>query len=251
MSEFDGIEGFDAWNAKLGELLGCGVPVEHAGLQPGQVVLDLGSGAGLDAFVARSEVGETGHVIGVDMTSEMIARSRENADKSGFDNVEFRLGEIEHLPVAVVFSQNRRRRNTGFAGIAADDGAQTISRHRGDPVTVDEHLVGFQFEPQQRAFHRQQAGLENIDFVDLGVTGLGHGPGPGVTFDFDLELQPSGFAEFLRVVQALDRPRWVEDDGGRDDRTRQRTAAGLVDTGDQTDIRCAAGRLRIWDFKHI
>jgi SAM-dependent methyltransferase len=79
--------------------LGCGVPVEHAGLQPGQTVLDLGSGAGLDVFVARHEVGETGHVIGVDMTAEMVAKARENAKNLGFDNVEFRLGEIESLPV--------------------------------------------------------------------------------------------------------------------------------------------------------
>jgi len=79
--------------------LGCGLPVEHSGLKPGHTVLDLGSGAGLDAFVARNEVGETGHVIGVDMTAEMVRKARENADNSEFDNVEFRLGEIEHLPV--------------------------------------------------------------------------------------------------------------------------------------------------------
>lgn len=79
--------------------LGCGLPVEHAGLKPGQTVLDLGSGAGLDAFVARQEVGDQGHVIGVDMTAEMIAKARQNVTESGFDNVEFRLGEIEHLPV--------------------------------------------------------------------------------------------------------------------------------------------------------
>jgi arsenite methyltransferase len=84
-------------DADLG--LGCGIPVEYSGLEPGQTVLDLGSGAGLDVFVARNEVGETGHVIGVDMTPEMIKKARENADKSGFENVEFRLGEIEHLPV--------------------------------------------------------------------------------------------------------------------------------------------------------
>ena len=93
---YDGVSGYVA-DADLG--LSCGVPVEHAGLLPGQTVLDLGSGAGLDVFVARSEVGESGHVIGVDMTAEMVARARENAKKSGFDNVEFRLGEIEHLPV--------------------------------------------------------------------------------------------------------------------------------------------------------
>jgi arsenite methyltransferase len=93
---YDGTAGYVA-EADLG--LGCGLPVEHAGLQPGQTVLDLGCGAGLDAFVARNEVGATGRVIGVDMTAEMIAKARDNAAKLGVDNVEFRLGEIEHLPV--------------------------------------------------------------------------------------------------------------------------------------------------------
>jgi SAM-dependent methyltransferase len=93
---YDGIGGYVA-DADLG--LSCGVPVRHAGIQPGQTVLDLGSGAGLDAFVARNEVGVEGHVIGVDMTPEMVAKARENRAKSGFENVEFRLGEIEHLPV--------------------------------------------------------------------------------------------------------------------------------------------------------
>ena len=93
---YDGVTGYMA-EADLG--LGCGLPVEHAGLKPGQTVLDLGSGAGLDVFVARNEVGGKGHVIGVDMTAEMVAKARANAEKSGFDNVEFRLGEIEHLPV--------------------------------------------------------------------------------------------------------------------------------------------------------
>lgn len=93
---YQGAEGYVA-DADLG--LGCGLPVEHAGLQPGDTVLDLGCGAGLDAFVARKEVGETGRVLGVDMTPEMIARARDNAARLGFDNVDFRLGEIEHLPV--------------------------------------------------------------------------------------------------------------------------------------------------------
>jgi len=93
---YEGVSGYLP-DADLG--LGCGLPVEHAGLRAGQAVLDLGSGAGLDAFVARSEVGETGQVIGVDMTAEMVAKARVNAAKSGFENVEFRLGEIEHLPV--------------------------------------------------------------------------------------------------------------------------------------------------------
>jgi ubiquinone/menaquinone biosynthesis C-methylase UbiE len=93
---YAGVSGYVA-EADLG--LGCGVPVGHAGLRPGQTVLDLGSGAGLDAFVARAEVGADGQVIGVDMTAEMIAKARANAQQSGYRNVEFRLGEIEHLPV--------------------------------------------------------------------------------------------------------------------------------------------------------
>jgi arsenite methyltransferase len=84
--------------ANLG--LGCGNPLAIASLQPGQTVLDLGSGAGFDCFLAARAVGPTGKVIGVDMTHEMLAKARENAKKNGFSNVEFRLGEIEALPVA-------------------------------------------------------------------------------------------------------------------------------------------------------
>jgi SAM-dependent methyltransferase len=85
-------------NANLG--LGCGNPTALASLKPGQTVLDLGSGAGIDCFLAAREVGDTGKVIGVDMTPEMISRARANAEKGGYSNVEFRLGEIEALPVA-------------------------------------------------------------------------------------------------------------------------------------------------------
>ncbi len=80
--------------------LGCGNPVALAELRPGEVVLDLGSGAGMDALLAAREVGEQGRVIGVDMTPEMIERARANAREVGAANVEFRLDEIEHLPVA-------------------------------------------------------------------------------------------------------------------------------------------------------
>jgi arsenite methyltransferase len=84
--------------------LSCGNPGAVAALKPGEVLLDLGSGAGFDAFVAAPKVGATGRVIGVDMTAEMIARARKNLaayrQRTGLDNVEFRLGEIEHLPVA-------------------------------------------------------------------------------------------------------------------------------------------------------
>lgn len=79
--------------------LGCGDPVTLAGIQPGEVVLDLGSGAGLDCFLAARHVGETGRVIGVDMTPEMIERARANQNRLGMTNVEFRLGHLESLPV--------------------------------------------------------------------------------------------------------------------------------------------------------
>jgi arsenite methyltransferase len=84
--------------ANLG--LGCGNPVALASLKPGEVVLDLGSGGGFDCFLAANQVGKKGKVIGVDMTPEMLDRARENVRKGNFDNVEFRLGEIENLPVA-------------------------------------------------------------------------------------------------------------------------------------------------------
>ena len=88
--------------AKMG--LSCGNPTALVLLTPGETVLDLGSGGGLDAFVAARKVAPTGHAIGVDMTPEMVSRARRNAERfrasSGLDNVEFRLGEIEHLPVA-------------------------------------------------------------------------------------------------------------------------------------------------------
>lgn len=83
--------------ANLG--LGCGNPLAIASLRKGQVVLDLGSGAGFDCFLAAREVGPTGKVIGVDMTQEMLNKARENTQKNGFTNVEFRHGEIEALPV--------------------------------------------------------------------------------------------------------------------------------------------------------
>lgn len=84
--------------ANLG--LGCGNPLAIASLQGGESVLDLGSGAGFDCFLAARAVGESGQVIGVDMTHEMLHKARDNAGKGNYTNVEFRLGEIEHLPVA-------------------------------------------------------------------------------------------------------------------------------------------------------
>jgi SAM-dependent methyltransferase len=86
-----------AGDANLG--LGCGNPLALTEIKPGMTVVDLGSGAGFDAFLALARVGATGHVIGVDMTDDMLARARENAEKRGASNVEFRKGFIENLPV--------------------------------------------------------------------------------------------------------------------------------------------------------
>lgn len=80
--------------------LSCGNPQAIANLKPGEVVVDLGSGGGFDCFLAAPKVGKTGRVIGIDMTPEMISKARRNAEKPGFEQVEFRLGEIEHMPVA-------------------------------------------------------------------------------------------------------------------------------------------------------
>lgn len=80
--------------------LGCGNPIAIAALKEGEVVLDLGSGGGFDCFLARQRVGESGYVIGVDMTPDMIKLARKNVEESEYTNMEFRLGEIEHLPVA-------------------------------------------------------------------------------------------------------------------------------------------------------
>ena len=80
--------------------LGCGIPLRHAGLQPGETVLDLGSGPGLEVLAAARQVGPSGRVIGVDMTPEMVARARQAATEQGAGNVEFFLGDIESLPLA-------------------------------------------------------------------------------------------------------------------------------------------------------
>lgn len=94
--EYDGVEGYVA-EADL--KLGCGVPTDLADLQPGEIVLDLGSGAGLDAFVARRIVGAEGRVEGVDVTPEMVEKARANANDLGYDNVHFHEGDIEDLPI--------------------------------------------------------------------------------------------------------------------------------------------------------
>jgi ubiquinone/menaquinone biosynthesis C-methylase UbiE len=95
--DYTQLEGYYA-DADLG--LGCGIPTAFARLQPGYTVVDLGSGAGNDAFVARRHVGAEGKVIGVDFSEAMIAKARQNAEKLGYNNVEFRLGDIEQLPLS-------------------------------------------------------------------------------------------------------------------------------------------------------
>ncbi|MEP6467912.1 MAG: methyltransferase domain-containing protein, partial [Parafilimonas sp.] len=94
--DYTQLEGYNA-DADLG--LGCGLPTQFAKIKQGDVVIDLGSGAGNDAFIARHETGETGKVIGIDFTPAMIERARQNAEVRGFHNVEFRQGDIEKMPV--------------------------------------------------------------------------------------------------------------------------------------------------------
>jgi arsenite methyltransferase len=94
--DYTQLKGYNA-DADLG--LGCGLPTQFAGIKKGDLVIDLGSGAGNDAFIARAETGETGKVIGIDFTDAMISKARANAEKLGYHNVEFRKGDIEHMPV--------------------------------------------------------------------------------------------------------------------------------------------------------
>lgn len=95
--DYTSLKGYNA-DADLG--LGCGLPTEFAQIKPGDTVIDLGSGAGNDCFIARALTGETGKVIGIDFTEAMIEKARINADKLGYNNVEFRFGDIEKMPVA-------------------------------------------------------------------------------------------------------------------------------------------------------
>ncbi len=94
--DYSTLEGYNP-DADLG--LGCGLPTQFAQIRPGDVVIDLGSGAGNDCFVARSQTGATGKVIGIDFTEAMIQKARANAEKLGYNNVEFRQGDIEKMPV--------------------------------------------------------------------------------------------------------------------------------------------------------
>lgn len=95
--DYTGLKGYDQ-EADLG--LGCGLPTQFAQIKEGDTVIDLGSGAGNDCFIARHETGATGKVIGIDFTEAMIAKARNNAEKLGYNNVEFRQGDIEEMPVS-------------------------------------------------------------------------------------------------------------------------------------------------------
>jgi SAM-dependent methyltransferase len=95
----DDYKDLDGYVADADLALGCGLPTQYAGIQEGDTVVDLGSGAGNDVFVARSLVGDSGRLIGIDMTEEMIDKANQNKTKLGFDNIEFRLGDIENMPV--------------------------------------------------------------------------------------------------------------------------------------------------------
>lgn len=95
--EYSHLEGY---NPDADLKLGCGLPTEYAKIKQGDTVVDLGSGAGNDCFVARHETGETGKIIGIDFTQAMIDKARANAEKRNFNNVEFRLGDIENIPVS-------------------------------------------------------------------------------------------------------------------------------------------------------
>src|SRR5450755_2008312 len=94
--DYTNLKGYNP-DADLG--LGCGLPTQFAKIKKGDVVIDLGSGAGNDCFIARSETGETGKVIGIDFTDAMIEKARSNAEVRGFNNVEFRQGDIEKIPL--------------------------------------------------------------------------------------------------------------------------------------------------------
>jgi len=94
--DYSAVDGYNP-DADLG--LGCGLPTQFAKIKKGDVVVDLGSGAGNDCFVARAETGETGKVIGIDFTEAMISKARQNAETLGYHNVEFRFGDIEHMPI--------------------------------------------------------------------------------------------------------------------------------------------------------
>lgn len=185
--------------ADTGDLgLGCGLPTSFARLAPGETVLDLGSGAGVDVFRAANLVGERGRVIGVDMTPEMIVRARSNAEQGGYGNVEFRLGEIEHLPVdgdsidvalsncVINLVPDKRRVFDELHRVLRSGGRFTIS----DIVTIGE--VPLEVRENKDLWAGCLAGaldkseylglIEQVGFVDVDVVAESTWQEPGVDF---------------------------------------------------------------------
>jgi arsenite methyltransferase len=157
--------------ANLG--LGCGDPTADADLQPGQTVLDLGSGAGVDCFLAVRRVGPSGHVIGVDMTDAMLARARDNAAQGGFTNVEFRKGEIENLPVEA--GTVDRLISNCVINLAPDKGKVFAEAYRvlkpGGALTVSDIVSFGEVPPSVRADMEAWAGctagaLDKADYLE-------------------------------------------------------------------------------------
>jgi len=177
--------------------LGCGNPRAIASLQAGEIVVDLGSGGGFDAFLSAREVGESGHVIGVDMTPTMISKARKNAEKGNFKQVEFRLGEIEHLPIAddtadiiisncvINLSPNKQQVFNDAFRVLKPNGRLAIS----DVVATTEMPEHMKNDPMLHA--GCMAGAELIDNIDE-------------------MLQQAGFKE-IRIVPKDESPEFIRD----------------------------------------
>ena len=221
--------------ANLG--LGCGNPVALASLKEGEIVLDLGSGAGFDCFLAAGRVGQTGKVIGVDMTPDMLSKARDNAVKSGFTNVEFRLGEIEHLPVPdshvdviisncvinlspekdQVFREGFRVLKPGGRLMVSDivllrelpaAVRESVAAYVGcvaGAVLKDEYLEGM----RSAGFENVQVISEEVFPIDL----VAHDPTAKAIID-GLQLSGEEFEEFAHSVVSLKvaavKPRWIK-----------------------------------------
>ena len=201
-----------AEGANLG--LGCGNPTAIAGLEPGETVLDLGSGAGFDCFLAAREVGEAGRVIGVDMTPEMVERARENVERNDAENVEFRLGEIEHLPVAdetvdvaisncvINLSPDKPRVYREAYRVLRPGGRLSISdvvltapvpvERRGDPDSVAGCVAGAAPKGEVEAM------LRDAGFVDVAVE-LAEGS-DDIVSEWDDELDLSEFVASAQIT---------------------------------------------------